>query len=324
MYCREIETQPFAGRRTCAKNIWNVEFWLEPSVLSKYDYRQCICINAGNQLSVSYTPQQHRNVTSGTNEHRWLPSQTEPKPIWNAKHVLWKHIITVPLGAVGLGGLPTSHDPWLKKTAHPRCNEMQMTGRSCSFSSCAERSARAADLCWQTALVKFPAPMHLTKEPCPPLHLIPLLTYFLPSVVWQKWTEHTHTILGGHLVRKPASVCDVMGQDTICAFLTCLFLLFSIQLPVPIAVFLLLYKERLVPCCPHSSPPLLSADELALETRIAEKDDSSTSSPKLQPEIGEKNCLPVELGTDVIESFTMALGRPRRPALYVKQHIVLL
>ncbi|KAL7985328.1 hypothetical protein Chor_003898 [Crotalus horridus] len=59
-----------------------------------------------------------------------------------------------------------------------------------------------------------------------------------------------------------------------------------INLPVPIAVFFLLYKERLVPCCPTGSPPLLPADELAMETRITDKDDSSTSSSKIQLEIG--------------------------------------
>ncbi|XP_009325710.1 PREDICTED: major facilitator superfamily domain-containing protein 4 [Pygoscelis adeliae] len=50
-----------------------------------------------------------------------------------------------------------------------------------------------------------------------------------------------------------------------------------INLPVPIAVFFLLYKERMVPCFNSSSPPLLSADELAMETRPTEKDDLSAA-----------------------------------------------
>lgn len=49
------------------------------------------------------------------------------------------------------------------------------------------------------------------------------------------------------------------------------------QLPVPIAVFFLLYKERMVPCFNSSSHPLLSADELAMETQPAEKDDLPTA-----------------------------------------------
>lgn len=49
------------------------------------------------------------------------------------------------------------------------------------------------------------------------------------------------------------------------------------QLPVPIAVFFLLYKERMVPCFNSSSHPLLSADELAMETRPTVKDDLATS-----------------------------------------------
>ncbi|KFV15249.1 Major facilitator superfamily domain-containing protein 4, partial [Tauraco erythrolophus] len=46
-----------------------------------------------------------------------------------------------------------------------------------------------------------------------------------------------------------------------------------INLPVPIAVFFLLYKERMVPGFRRR----LSADELAMETRPTEKDDLSTT-----------------------------------------------
>ncbi|MBN3303104.1 MFD4A protein, partial [Amia calva] len=40
-----------------------------------------------------------------------------------------------------------------------------------------------------------------------------------------------------------------------------------INLPVPIAVFALMYRERLVPCLAGGSPPLLERDELAMETQ---------------------------------------------------------
>lgn len=60
------------------------------------------------------------------------------------------------------------------------------------------------------------------------------------------------------------------------------------QLPVPIAVFFLLYKERLVPCLKSSSPPLLSADELAMETRPVERDTLSAGSRTAQPDGGER------------------------------------
>ncbi|XP_075298785.1 major facilitator superfamily domain-containing protein 4A isoform X2 [Opisthocomus hoazin] len=53
-----------------------------------------------------------------------------------------------------------------------------------------------------------------------------------------------------------------------------------INLPVPIAVFLLLYKERMVPCFNSSSRPLLPADELAMETRPAEKDEGSAAAQR--------------------------------------------
>ncbi|XP_055975046.1 major facilitator superfamily domain-containing protein 4A [Sorex fumeus] len=61
-----------------------------------------------------------------------------------------------------------------------------------------------------------------------------------------------------------------------------------INLPVPLAVLFLLSKERLL-TCPQRRPLLLSADELALETRPPEQEDASSSStssslpPKFQP-----------------------------------------
>lgn len=59
------------------------------------------------------------------------------------------------------------------------------------------------------------------------------------------------------------------------------------QLPVPIAVFFLLYKERMVPCFNGSSHPLLSADELALETRPGDKDELSSAAQRPHPAAGE-------------------------------------
>ncbi|RLV88739.1 hypothetical protein DV515_00015348 [Chloebia gouldiae] len=61
------------------------------------------------------------------------------------------------------------------------------------------------------------------------------------------------------------------------------------QLPVPIAVFFLLYKERMVPCFNGSSHPLLSADELALETRPGDKDELSTTGPRPHPAAGHED-----------------------------------
>ncbi|PWA31641.1 hypothetical protein CCH79_00006562, partial [Gambusia affinis] len=40
-----------------------------------------------------------------------------------------------------------------------------------------------------------------------------------------------------------------------------------INLPVPIAVLFLMYRENLLPCCPGSTPRLLDKDELAMETQ---------------------------------------------------------
>ncbi|XP_059382999.1 major facilitator superfamily domain-containing protein 4B [Carassius carassius] len=53
-----------------------------------------------------------------------------------------------------------------------------------------------------------------------------------------------------------------------------------INLPVPIAVFVLMYQEKLLPFCPNSTPRLLDKDELAMETKapegteISEPDDA--------------------------------------------------
>ncbi|XP_042348035.1 major facilitator superfamily domain-containing protein 4B [Plectropomus leopardus] len=40
-----------------------------------------------------------------------------------------------------------------------------------------------------------------------------------------------------------------------------------INLPVPIAVLFLMYREQLIPCCPSSTPRLLDKDELAMENQ---------------------------------------------------------
>lgn len=40
-----------------------------------------------------------------------------------------------------------------------------------------------------------------------------------------------------------------------------------INLPVPIAVLFLMYREQLIPCCPSGTPRLLDKDELAMETQ---------------------------------------------------------
>nr|XP_004546363.2 major facilitator superfamily domain-containing protein 4A [Maylandia zebra] len=40
-----------------------------------------------------------------------------------------------------------------------------------------------------------------------------------------------------------------------------------INLPVPIAVLYLMYREQLIPCCPNGTPRLLDKDELAMESQ---------------------------------------------------------
>ncbi|XP_004375283.1 major facilitator superfamily domain-containing protein 4A isoform X3 [Trichechus manatus latirostris] len=62
-----------------------------------------------------------------------------------------------------------------------------------------------------------------------------------------------------------------------------------LQLPVPVAVLLLLSKERLLTCCIQRSPLLLSADELALETQPPQREDPSSLPAKLQPDPGHEN-----------------------------------
>ncbi|KAJ8016750.1 hypothetical protein DPEC_G00010600 [Dallia pectoralis] len=57
----------------------------------------------------------------------------------------------------------------------------------------------------------------------------------------------------------------------------------TINLPVPIAVLFLMYRERLIPCCPSTNPRLLDKDELAMENQGPEGPDSQ---PKDQEEGG--------------------------------------
>ena len=51
------------------------------------------------------------------------------------------------------------------------------------------------------------------------------------------------------------------------------------QLPVPLAVLFLMYRERLFPCCPSSSPSLMDKDELAMENQQGGPDTET-------PEVG--------------------------------------
>ncbi|XP_043857232.1 major facilitator superfamily domain-containing protein 4A [Dromiciops gliroides] len=62
-----------------------------------------------------------------------------------------------------------------------------------------------------------------------------------------------------------------------------------INLPVPISVLFLLSKERMVSCCPRKKPLLLTADELALQMELPEKEDSSSLPTKSQSETGHGN-----------------------------------
>ncbi|XP_051516778.1 major facilitator superfamily domain-containing protein 4B-like [Myxocyprinus asiaticus] len=54
-----------------------------------------------------------------------------------------------------------------------------------------------------------------------------------------------------------------------------------INLPVPIAVLVLMYREKLLPFCPNSTPQLLDKDELAMETQAP----GSTETPDSSAEV---------------------------------------
>ncbi|XP_028925712.1 major facilitator superfamily domain-containing protein 4A isoform X2 [Ornithorhynchus anatinus] len=84
-----------------------------------------------------------------------------------------------------------------------------------------------------------------------------------------------------------------------------------INLPVPFAVLLLLYKERLVPCCWWRSPRLLAADELALETQPTEKDSGSSLPPKA----------PLDQGHDDLFSCCQGKNFKGAPYSYFAIHI---
>ncbi|XP_078500732.1 major facilitator superfamily domain-containing protein 4A isoform X2 [Lissotriton helveticus] len=55
-----------------------------------------------------------------------------------------------------------------------------------------------------------------------------------------------------------------------------------INLPIPLAVFFLLYKEGLVSCCSKKSRSLLAGDELAMETKKSQKDRVDSLPEKAQ------------------------------------------
>ncbi|XP_076840408.1 major facilitator superfamily domain-containing protein 4B isoform X2 [Brachyhypopomus gauderio] len=53
-----------------------------------------------------------------------------------------------------------------------------------------------------------------------------------------------------------------------------------INLPVPIAVLLLMYREKLIPCCPMEPPDLLKKDELTMKTLAGEALDQNVEGHK--------------------------------------------
>ncbi|KAL2104014.1 hypothetical protein ACEWY4_000882 [Coilia grayii] len=59
-----------------------------------------------------------------------------------------------------------------------------------------------------------------------------------------------------------------------------------INLPVPIAVLVLMYLEKLIPCCPGSNTRLLDKDELAMETQATDTANThaQTHTPAPAPE----------------------------------------
>uniref|UniRef100_G3TPU5 Major facilitator superfamily domain-containing protein 4A n=1 Tax=Loxodonta africana TaxID=9785 RepID=G3TPU5_LOXAF len=107
---------------------------------------------------------------------------------------------------------------------------------------------------------------------------------------------HAHQVLGQrHPKVLPQSNQTAPGlppQDRAGTHVSYAFWIMAlINLPVPVAVLLLLSKERLLTCCLQRSPLLLSADELALETQPPQREDPSSLPPKLQPDPGHEDLL---------------------------------
>ncbi|XP_004473509.1 major facilitator superfamily domain-containing protein 4A [Dasypus novemcinctus] len=105
---------------------------------------------------------------------------------------------------------------------------------------------------------------------------------------------HTSRVLGPHhpeaLPRFNQSSPSLRPQHGTATRVSYAFWIMGlINLPVPVAVLLLLSKERLLTCCSQRSPLLLSADELALETQPPEKEDAASMPPKLQPKPGHED-----------------------------------
>ncbi|XP_006834144.1 PREDICTED: major facilitator superfamily domain-containing protein 4 [Chrysochloris asiatica] len=105
---------------------------------------------------------------------------------------------------------------------------------------------------------------------------------------------HAHQVLGQHhsevLSRSNQTPPGLPPQDWTGTHVSYAFWIMAlINLPVPVAVLLLLSKEQLLTCCPQRRPLLLTADELALETRPSQREDPASLSPKLQPDPGHED-----------------------------------
>ncbi|XP_041091823.1 major facilitator superfamily domain-containing protein 4A-like [Polyodon spathula] len=76
-----------------------------------------------------------------------------------------------------------------------------------------------------------------------------------------------------------------------------------INLPVPIAVFLLMKRESMVPCCRSSSPLLLTRDELAMETQGTDAQDPPSKDSDMEGHGSLFSCCRGERLQDVPVSF---------------------
>ncbi|KAL4622365.1 major facilitator superfamily domain-containing protein 4A isoform X1 [Arapaima gigas] len=84
--------------------------------------------------------------------------------------------------------------------------------------------------------------------------------------------EHLRNALAGGPVHNVSQYQLPTEGEVITQVSYAFWIMALINLPVPIAVFMLMYRERLIPCCLNGNPRLLDRDELAIETQGKDKD----------------------------------------------------
>ncbi|XP_042263935.1 major facilitator superfamily domain-containing protein 4B isoform X6 [Thunnus maccoyii] len=88
---------------------------------------------------------------------------------------------------------------------------------------------------------------------------------FISSLALEPWNMLRNSPIAEHNITQSHLPHEGGEEESIVHY--AFWIMALINLPVPIAVLFLMYREQLIPCCPSGTPRLLDKDELAMENQ---------------------------------------------------------